>query len=99
VLAAGHVVVDNAGNYAGFFEELSPEQVRVQIETLRFGPMNATRAPLPTMREQRSGLLLTSSSTAGVVGGMVCTACAAVKFGPEQANAHRDRSGSLALDA
>jgi len=54
------VLVNNAGNfYAGFFEELSPEQVRNQIETLLFGPMNVTRAALPVMRKQRSGLLLT----------------------------------------
>jgi len=44
------VLVNNAGNfYAGFFEELSPEQVRNQIETLLFGPMNVTRAVLPVM--------------------------------------------------
>jgi NAD(P)-dependent dehydrogenase (short-subunit alcohol dehydrogenase family) len=41
------VLVNNAGNfYAGFFEELSPVQVREQIETLLFGPMNVTRAVL-----------------------------------------------------
>ena len=69
------VLVYNAGNfYAGFFEELSPEQVRNQIETLLFGPMNVTRAVLPTMRKQRSGLLLTISSTAGIAGGMFCRA-------------------------
>ncbi|RKH35883.1 SDR family oxidoreductase [Corallococcus praedator] len=78
------VLVNNAGNfYAGFFEELSPEQVREQIETLLFGPMNVTRAVLPTMRKQRSGLLLTISSTAGIAGGVFCTAYAAAKFGIE----------------
>ncbi len=78
------VLVNNAGNfYAGFFEELSPEQVRYQIETLLFGPMNVTRAVLPVMRKQRSGLLLTISSTAGIAGGMFCTAYAAAKFGIE----------------
>jgi NAD(P)-dependent dehydrogenase (short-subunit alcohol dehydrogenase family) len=78
------VLVNNAGNfYAGFFEELSPEQVRNQIETLLFGPMNVTRAVLPMMRKQRSGLLLTISSTAGIAGGMFCTAYAAAKFGVE----------------
>ena len=78
------VLVNNAGNfYAGFFEELSPEQVRNQIETLLFGPMNVTRAALPVMRKQRSGLLLTLSSTAGIAGGMFCTAYAAAKFGIE----------------
>ena len=78
------VMVNNAGNfYAGFFEELSAEQVRDQIETLLFGPMNVTRAVLPVMRKQRSGLLLTISSTAGIAGGMFCTAYAAAKFGLE----------------
>lgn len=78
------VLVNNAGNFlAGFFEELSPEQIRHQIETLLFGPMNVTRAVLPVMRKQRSGLLLTISSTAGISGGVFCTAYAAAKFGVE----------------
>ena len=78
------VLVNNAGNFfAGFFEELSPEQVRNQLETLLFGPMNVTRAVLPVMRKQRSGLLLTISSTAGIAGQMFCTAYAAAKFGIE----------------
>src|SRR5947199_1341687 len=78
------VLVNNAGNfYAGFFEELSPDQIRNQIETLLFGPMNVTRAALPEMRKQRSGLLVTISSTAGIVGQLFCTAYAAAKFGVE----------------
>jgi NAD(P)-dependent dehydrogenase (short-subunit alcohol dehydrogenase family) len=78
------VVVNNAGNfYAGFFEELGAEQVRQQMETLLFGPMNLARAALPAMRRQRSGLLLTISSTAGIAGGMFCSAYAAAKFGLE----------------
>jgi len=78
------VLVNNAGNFfAGFFEELSPEQVRNQIDTLLFGPMNVTRAVLPAMRKQRTGLLLTISSTAGIAGQMFCTAYAAAKFGIE----------------
>jgi NAD(P)-dependent dehydrogenase (short-subunit alcohol dehydrogenase family) len=78
------ILINNAGNFfAGFFEELSPEQIRDQIETLLFGPMNVTRAALPVMRKQRSGLLLTISSTAGIAGQMFCTAYAAAKFGIE----------------
>jgi NAD(P)-dependent dehydrogenase (short-subunit alcohol dehydrogenase family) len=78
------VLVNNAGNFfAGFFEELSPEQVRDQIETLLFGPMNVTRAVLPVMRTQRSGLVVTISSTAGITGQLFCTAYAAAKFGIE----------------
>lgn len=45
--------------------------------------MNVSRAVLPVMRRQRSGLLLTISSTAGISGGMFCTAYAAAKFGIE----------------
>ena len=78
------VLVNNAGNfYAGFFEELSQNQVRNQIETLLFGPMNVTRAVLPVMRSQRNGLIITLSSTAGIGGIAFCSAYSAAKFGVE----------------
>jgi NAD(P)-dependent dehydrogenase (short-subunit alcohol dehydrogenase family) len=78
------VLVNNAGNfYAGFFEEITPHDFRTQIETTMFGPMNVTRAALPVLRAQRSGLLLTISSTAGIAGGEFLTAYAASKFGLE----------------
>jgi NAD(P)-dependent dehydrogenase (short-subunit alcohol dehydrogenase family) len=78
------VLVNNAGNfYAGFFEELRPQDVRAQIETTLFGPMNITRAILPVMRTQRAGLVVAISSTAGIVGQEFCTAYAAAKFGVE----------------
>ena len=78
------VLVNNAGNFnAGFFEEISPQDFRAQIETTLFGPVNVTRAALPVMRAQRSGLLITISSTAGISGQQFCTAYAASKFGVE----------------
>jgi NAD(P)-dependent dehydrogenase (short-subunit alcohol dehydrogenase family) len=78
------VLVNNAGNfYAGFFEEITPEDFRTQIETTMFGPMNVTREALPVLRAQRSGLLVTISSTAGIAGGEFLTAYAASKFGVE----------------
>jgi NAD(P)-dependent dehydrogenase (short-subunit alcohol dehydrogenase family) len=78
------VLVNNAGNFiAGFFEEISPEQFRGQIETNLFGPMNITRAVLPVMRRQRSGLVVAISSTAGLIGQEFCSAYAASKFGIE----------------
>ncbi|ASQ99695.1 SDR family NAD(P)-dependent oxidoreductase [Streptomyces sp. 11-1-2] len=78
------VLINNAANfYAGFFEELSEAQVRAQIETNLFGPMNVTRAVLPVMRKQRSGHIITISSLAGVVGVDFCVAYAAAKFGVE----------------
>jgi NAD(P)-dependent dehydrogenase (short-subunit alcohol dehydrogenase family) len=78
------VLVNNAGNfYAGFFEEISPEDFRAQVETNLFGPLNVTRAVLPVMRAQRSGLVVTMSSTAGLIGQEFCTAYAASKFALE----------------
>jgi NAD(P)-dependent dehydrogenase (short-subunit alcohol dehydrogenase family) len=78
------VLVNNAGNfYAGFFEEISPQDFRAQVETTLFGPVNVTRAVLPLMRAQRSGLVVAISSTAGLVGQEFCTAYAASKFGVE----------------
>ncbi len=78
------VLVNNAGNFnAGFFEELTAEAFRAQIETTLFGPVNVTCATLPIMRSQRSGLVVTISSTAGIAGGEFPTAYAASKFGIE----------------
>jgi NAD(P)-dependent dehydrogenase (short-subunit alcohol dehydrogenase family) len=78
------VVVNNAGNFnAGFFEEITPADFRAQIETTLFGPVNVARAALPVMRSQRSGLLVTISSSAGIAGQEFCTAYSASKFGVE----------------
>ena len=53
------VLVNNAGNfYAGFFEEITPQDFRAQVETTLFGALNVTRAVLPVMRAQRSGLVV-----------------------------------------
>jgi NAD(P)-dependent dehydrogenase (short-subunit alcohol dehydrogenase family) len=78
------VLVNNAGNfYAGFFEEITPEDFRAQVETNLFGPVNVTRAVLPVMRAQRSGLVVQISSTAGINGGEFVSAYSASKFGVE----------------
>jgi len=78
------VLVNNAGNfYAGFFEELTPEQIEQQLTTNLIGPMNVTRAVLPVMRKQRAGMIVSISSTAGIAGQEFCSAYAASKFGVE----------------
>jgi NAD(P)-dependent dehydrogenase (short-subunit alcohol dehydrogenase family) len=78
------VLVNNAGNfYAGFFEEIAPEDFRAQIETNLFGPVNITRAVLPIMRAQRRGLIVTISSTGGISGQAFVSAYSAAKFGVE----------------
>jgi NAD(P)-dependent dehydrogenase (short-subunit alcohol dehydrogenase family) len=78
------VLVNNAGNfYAGYFEEISPKQFQAQMETNFFGPLNVTRAILPIMRKQRSGQVITITSTAALVGQEFCAAYAASKFALE----------------
>jgi NAD(P)-dependent dehydrogenase (short-subunit alcohol dehydrogenase family) len=78
------VLVNNAASfYAGYFEELTPEQMERQLATSLIGPMNVTRAVLPVMRKQRSGHIISISSSAGLVGFEFCTAYAASKFGLE----------------
>lgn len=78
------VLVNNAANFqAGYFEEISPEQFRSQIETNLFGPLNVTRAVLPVMRKQRSGHVVTISSVAGLIGQEFVAAYAASKFALE----------------
>src|SRR6266550_4377687 len=63
------VLVNNAASFfAGYFEELTPEQIERQLATSLAGPMKVTRAALPVMRKQRSGHIISSSSGAGLVG-------------------------------
>src|SRR5438874_37532 len=78
------VLVNNAGNFfAGYFEELTPAQSERPLRTYLIGAMNVTRAVLPVMRTQRSGHIISISSTAGIVGFAFCSAYAASKFGLE----------------
>jgi NAD(P)-dependent dehydrogenase (short-subunit alcohol dehydrogenase family) len=78
------VLVNNAGNfYAGFFEEISPEDFRAQVETNFFGTVNVTRAVLPVLRAQRQGLIITISSTGGITGQAFVSAYSAAKFAVE----------------
>ena len=78
------ILVNNAGNfYAGYFEELAPEQIEQQLATNLLGSMSVARAVLPVMREQRSGHIVSISSGAGLVGFEFCSAYAASKFGLE----------------
>src|SRR3954449_3906164 len=79
------VLVNNAANfYAGYFEELTPEQIERQLTTSLIGPMNTARAVLPVMRKQRSGHIIAISSSAGLAAGFdFVTAYSASKFGLE----------------
>jgi len=78
------VLINNAASFfGGYFEELTPEQMNVQLQTSLVGPMNVTRAVLPVMRKQGSGHIIAMSSSAGLSGFEFGTAYAASKFGLE----------------
>lgn len=78
------VLVNNAANfYAGFFEELTMDQIDKQLQTSLMGPMIVTRAVLPVMRKQKSGHIISISSTAGLTSFEFCSAYSASKFGLE----------------
>jgi NAD(P)-dependent dehydrogenase (short-subunit alcohol dehydrogenase family) len=79
------VLVNNAATFeAGFFEEMTPAQIERQLATNLFGQMHVTRAVLPVMRRQRSGHVITISSTAGLASSAEFTsAYAASKFALE----------------
>ena len=64
------VLVNNAGyGQLGVFEEVSRDQLARQFDTNVYGVFDVTRAVLPTMRRQRSGIIITISSIAGISGG------------------------------
>ncbi|EDM37933.1 putative short-chain dehydrogenase/oxidoreductase [Pedobacter sp. BAL39] len=78
------VLVNNAANFiAGFFEELTQEEIDKQLQTSLTGPMIVTRAILPVMRKQGSGHITSISSTAGLTSLEFCSAYSASKFGLE----------------
>jgi short-subunit dehydrogenase len=60
------VLINNAGyGIAGFFEDLSEEEIRAQLETNFFGVQNVCRLVIPIMRQQMSGKIINISSIAG----------------------------------
>jgi NAD(P)-dependent dehydrogenase (short-subunit alcohol dehydrogenase family) len=78
------VLVNNAASfYAGYFEELTTEQIKSQFEVSLFGAMNITRAVLPGMRRQRFGQIITISSLGGLTGLEFGAAYCASKFAIE----------------
>lgn len=76
------VLVNNAGfGITGAAEAFTDEQVRSQLETNLYAPIEITRAILPHMRKQRAGHILQISSIGGRVGGAGLTMYQAAKFG------------------
>ncbi len=76
------VLVNNAGfGIIGAVEAFTDEQVRSQLETNLYAPIEVTRAVLPYMRKQRSGYILQISSVGGRVGNAGLAIYQAAKFG------------------
>ena len=60
------VLVNNAGyGLTGSLEDLSMNEIKEQYETNVFGLIRVTQAVLPTMREQKSGIIVNLSSIGG----------------------------------
>jgi len=78
------VLVNNAGfAVAGFAEDVTLDEVRLQFETNFFGAVALTLAALPIMRRQRSGHIIMVSSIAGLHGSVSVSAYSAAKHALE----------------
>jgi NAD(P)-dependent dehydrogenase (short-subunit alcohol dehydrogenase family) len=76
------VLVNNAGfGIIGAAEAYTEEQVRSQLETNLYAPIEITRAVLPYMRKQGGGRILQISSVGGRVGNAGLAIYQAAKFG------------------
>lgn len=63
------VLVNNAGaGITGPIEEIPNEEIVNNFNTNYFGPINVTKAVLPIMRKQGSGLVINITSIAGYMG-------------------------------
>ena len=78
------VLVNNAGfAVAGFAEDITIDELRLQFETNFFGAVAMTKRVLPVMRRQRSGHIIQVSSIAGVHGSISVSSYAASKHALE----------------
>lgn len=60
------VVINNAGyGLGGFFEDLTEDDIRAQMETNFFGVQRVCREVLPYMRANQKGMIINISSIAG----------------------------------
>jgi len=96
------VLVNNAGyGQLGAFETLSEASIERQFATNVFGVFAVTRAVLPVMRTQRSGLIVSITSIAGLVGfdgsSMYCASKFAIEGWSESLNQELSQFGIKTL--
>src|SRR6266436_5319261 len=95
------VVVNNAGvSYSGPLEAFTLKQVQQQFDTNVFGVLRVSRAALPHMRRQGSGLLLQIGSIAGRLALPFHGLYAATKFALEAlTESYRNELAPFGIDA
>lgn len=78
------ILVNNAGfGQLGLFEEIEQDKIKAQFATNVFGLMSMSRAVLPYMRQQRTGLIYNISSIGGSLGFENASVYCAAKFAVE----------------
>jgi len=78
------VLINNAGyGLIGVFESSQETQIQKQFEVNVFGLMNMTKAVLPTMRNQKNGVIINISSFGGITAGPFASLYNSSKFAVE----------------
>lgn len=63
------VLINNAGaGITGPIEEIPESEIQANFTTNYFGPINVTKSVLPSMRRNRSGMIINITSIAGYMG-------------------------------
>jgi NAD(P)-dependent dehydrogenase (short-subunit alcohol dehydrogenase family) len=78
-----HVVQFAGMGLRGFFEDLSPEEIKQVFDVNVFGIMAVTRAVLPVMRKARQGRIILTSSIGGRMASMSIGGYSSTKFAVE----------------
>ena len=78
------ILINNAGyGLFGALEEISIEETKKQFETNLFGAIRTIKEVLPSMREQKDGIIINVSSMSGIVGIPATSVYVSTKFALE----------------
>lgn len=78
------ILVNNAGyGLFGALEHISIEEAKNQFETNLFGAIRTIKEVLPSMREQKNGIIINISSMSGIVGIPATSVYVSTKFALE----------------
>jgi len=78
------ILINNAGyGLFGALEDISVEETKKQFETNLFGAIRTIKEVLPSMREQKDGIIINISSMSGIVGIPATSVYVSTKFALE----------------